>query len=262
MFDWSIAGAIAVAALGTSFLSGIFGMIGGLILMGVLLLFLPVPAAMTLHAVTQMTANGWRAVVWYRHILWRILPGYLLGSALVFALLAWAQVSPPKAWVYLCLGIMPFATRLLPRARTLDIRRKGAPALVGALVMALHVLAGVSGAVLDMFFLARDLDRRLVVATKAMTQSLGHAIKFAYFSFVAAAPLQVEPVPVSGALEVPLWIYAMAAGLAICGTTLAKPVLHRFSNEAFQLWSRRLVLGIGGIYLVQGGIALAQNMPQ
>jgi len=35
--------AIAVAALATSFLSGIFGMIGGLVLMGVLLLFLPVP---------------------------------------------------------------------------------------------------------------------------------------------------------------------------------------------------------------------------
>ena len=63
---------------------------------------------------------------------------------------------------------------------------------------------------------------------------------------------------VSRALDVPLWVYVMAAGLAICGTTLAKPVLHRFSNEAFQRWSRRLVLGIGGIYLVQGGFALAQ----
>jgi uncharacterized protein len=258
MFDWSIVVAIAVAALGTSFLSGIFGMIGGLVLMGVLLLFLPVPAAMTLHAITQMTANGWRAAVWNRHIMWRILPGYLLGSAIVFGLLAWIQFSPPKAWVYLCLGLMPFAARLLPSEHTPDIRRKGAPILVGALVMALHVLAGVSGAVLDMFFLARELDRRLVVATKAMTQSLGHAIKFAYFTFAAAAPLQVEPARVSRALEVPFWVYVIAAGLAICGTTLAKPVLHRFSNEAFQLWSRRLVLGIGGVYLVQGAVALSQ----
>jgi uncharacterized protein len=206
MLDWSMVVAIAVAALATSFLSGV----------------------------------------------------YLLGSACVFVLLAWAQFSPPKAWVYLCLGIMPFATRLLPRAHAPDIRRQGAPMLVGALVMALHVLAGVSGAVLDMFFLGRDLDRRLVVATKAMTQSLGHAIKFAYFTFVAVAPLQVEPATISRALEVPLWVYVMAAGLAICGTTLAKPVLHRFSNEAFQLWSRRLVLGIGGVYLMQGGVALAQ----
>jgi hypothetical protein len=153
---------------------------------------------------------------------------------------------------------MPFAARLLPRAHAPDIRGKGAPMLVGALVMALHVLAGVSGAVLDMFFLGRDLDRRLVVATKAMTQSLGHAIKFVYFTFVAVTPLPMEPATISRALEVPVWVYAMAAGLAICGTTLARPVLHRFSNEAFQLWSRRLVLGIGTIYLVQGGVALAQ----
>jgi uncharacterized membrane protein YfcA len=258
MFDWSIVAAVAAAALGTSFLSGVFGMVGGLVLMGILLLFLPVPAAMTLHAITQMTANGWRAAVWNQHIMWRVLPGYLLGSAIVFGLLALVQFSPPKPWVYLCLGIMPFAARLLPHTHAPEIRRRGMPMLVGASVMALHVLAGVSGAVLDMFFLAKDLDRRLVVATKAMTQSVGHAIKFAYFSFVAVAPLEVEPAAISRALEVPLWVYAMAAGLAICGTTLAKPVLHRFSNDSFQTWSRRLVLGIGAIYLAQGAAGLVR----
>jgi len=122
-------------------------------------------------------------------------------------------------------------------------------------VMALHVLAGVSGAVLDMFFLRRDLDRRLVVATKAMTQSLGHAVKFVYFAFVAVAPLEAGTGPEA---PVPIWLYAMAVGLAIVGTTLAKPVLHRFSNDAFQTWSRRLVLGIGAVYLLQGGTGLIQ----
>ena len=38
----------------TAFLSGIFGMAGGLILMGVLLTLLPLPEAMALHAVTQV----------------------------------------------------------------------------------------------------------------------------------------------------------------------------------------------------------------
>lgn len=264
MFDWSVALAIALGALGTSFLSGVFGMVGGLVLMGILLIFLPVPAAMTLHAITQMTANGWRAAVWHKSILWRVLPGYLLGSALVFGVLALVQFSPPKPWVYLCLGLMPFAARLLPRAHAPEIRRRGAPMLVGAMVMCLHVLAGVSGPVLDMFFLAKDLDRRVVVATKAMTQSVGHAIKFAYFSFVAVAPLNLEPNAVEGAvdvpLDVPLWVYLMAAFLAICGTTLAKPVLHRFSNDAFQTWSRRLVLAVGSVYLVQGGAGFAQAM--
>ena len=120
--------------------------------------------------------------------------------------------------------------------------------------MALHVLAGVSGPVLDMFFLAKDLDRRAVVATKAMTQSVGHAIKFAYFSFVVVAP----PLggTAAGHVDVPSWAFAMSAALAVCGTTLAKPVLHRFSNDAFQTWSRRLVLSVGGVYLVQGVVAL------
>jgi uncharacterized membrane protein YfcA len=255
MFDWTDAMLVALAALGTSFLSGIFGMVGDLILMGVLLVFLPVPAAMTLHAITQMTANGWRAAVWHQHVMWRVLPGYLLGSFMVFALLALVQFSPPKAWVYLCLGIMPFAARALPRAHAPDIRRPGAPVFVGAVVMALHVLAGVSGAVLDMFFLARDLDRRLVVATKAMTQSIGHAIKFAYFSFILVAPAPVEtqvPTAADTGLDVPVWMFVMCAALAVCGTTLAKPVLHRFSNDAFQTWSRRLVLAVGAVYLGQG----------
>ncbi|MEY9137494.1 hypothetical protein ACVIWV_006254 [Bradyrhizobium diazoefficiens] len=47
-----------IAALGllmvaTAFLSGLFGMAGGLILIGVLLALMPLPTAMVLHAITQ-----------------------------------------------------------------------------------------------------------------------------------------------------------------------------------------------------------------
>ena len=58
---------LLIAALGllmvaTAFLSGMFGMAGGLILIGVLLALLPLPTAMVLHAITQMASNGWRAL--------------------------------------------------------------------------------------------------------------------------------------------------------------------------------------------------------
>ena len=55
----------------TAFLSGLFGMAGGLILIGVLLAFMPLPTAMVLHAITQMASNGWRALLWRAHIRWR-----------------------------------------------------------------------------------------------------------------------------------------------------------------------------------------------
>jgi uncharacterized membrane protein YfcA len=46
---------LIIAALGllmvaTAFLSGLFGMVGGLILIGVLLTLMPLPTAMVLHA--------------------------------------------------------------------------------------------------------------------------------------------------------------------------------------------------------------------
>ena len=40
---------LAASIIATSFLSGLFGMAGGMVLMGLLLVLLPVPAAMVLH---------------------------------------------------------------------------------------------------------------------------------------------------------------------------------------------------------------------
>jgi hypothetical protein len=50
-----------LAVLATSFLSGVVGMAGSMILMGILLLMMDVTAAMVLYGVTQTAANGWRA---------------------------------------------------------------------------------------------------------------------------------------------------------------------------------------------------------
>jgi uncharacterized membrane protein YfcA len=237
-------GAVFPSVLVTSFLSGIFGMVGGLILMGILLMLLPVPLAMSLHAITQMASNGWRAWLWRAHVKWTVLPGYLLGAAVAFTLFAWIAISPPTAAVYLALGTLPFAAAALPRRWALDIERRGAPTLVGFLVMGLSVFAGVSGPVLDIFFVRTALDRRAIVATKAVTQTIGHCLKLAYFSLVIGTDPE-DPV-------LPLAIYAAAVGTALIGTSGARVVLDRLSNRAFLRWSRRLVLGVGAAYLGRG----------
>jgi len=73
---------LCAVIVGTSFLSGVFGMAGGLILVGVLLALMPLPAAMALHAVTQIASNIWRGALWWRHIRWAAAWPYLAGSAL------------------------------------------------------------------------------------------------------------------------------------------------------------------------------------
>ena len=52
---------VLLATLGTAFLSSIFGMLGGLILMGILVTIMPVSSAMILHGLIQLTSNGYRA---------------------------------------------------------------------------------------------------------------------------------------------------------------------------------------------------------
>jgi uncharacterized membrane protein YfcA len=64
MITLPFAVALTASVLSTSFISGVFGMAGGMILMGLLLLFMPLAPAMVLHGLTQIAANLARAWSW------------------------------------------------------------------------------------------------------------------------------------------------------------------------------------------------------
>src|SRR3979490_834738 len=110
---------LMIAALGllmvaTAILSGLFGMAGGLILIGVLLTLMPLPTAMVLHAITQMASNGWRALLWRAHIRWRPVFVYLIGCALALGAWSLMRYVPDKPIALLLLGGTPFRARLMP----------------------------------------------------------------------------------------------------------------------------------------------------
>ena len=52
-------------------------MAGGMILLGVLLVYFDVATAMVIFSIIQFVANGWRAVLWWRFVLWRIFCVYV-----------------------------------------------------------------------------------------------------------------------------------------------------------------------------------------
>src|SRR5215510_15487799 len=105
--------ALGILMVATAFLSGLFGMAGGLILIGVLLTILPLPSAMVLHAVTQMASNGWRAFLWRAHIRWRPVANYMVGAAIAMTAWSLTRYVPDKAMALLMLGVTPFMARLL-----------------------------------------------------------------------------------------------------------------------------------------------------
>ena len=56
----------------SSFISGVFGMAGGMVLLGVLLVYFDVATGMVLFSIIQLTTNGWRALHWRHFVLWPI----------------------------------------------------------------------------------------------------------------------------------------------------------------------------------------------
>ena len=233
---------VAVAVLGSSFVSGVFGMAGGMILLGVLLVFMDVAPAMVLFGVIQMASNGWRTALWFRYVDWRIVWRFLVGSTLMFLLMRSVALLPSKATVYLTLGLLPFAADLLPKRVSLDITRPGVPYAAGALIIVLQLLAGAAGHILDVFFQRSQLDRKTIVATKAVTQVSGHIYRILYFGSFAAAFDE----------NIPWWEYVAAIGLSLAGTSLAAVVLRRMTDDGFRMWSRRVTLSVAVAYITRG----------
>jgi uncharacterized membrane protein YfcA len=234
--------ALSALVLATSFLSGIFGMAGGMILMGALLAFLPVPAAMVLHAVTQMASNGWRATLWLRYVDWRIFARYAGGLLVAFACFAFLRLVPDRAVVLIFLGTIPFAAMLVPERLAPRADRRGGAEISGFVGTALQLISGVSGPMLDIFFIRTTMDRRAVVATKAACQVITHLAKLIYFGELASGTgTNIGPT-----------ILAMCVVVAILGTSLSRSVLERLSDIQFRSWTQRLVMVIGAVYIAQG----------
>ena len=239
---------LCTTMLATSFLSGIFGMAGGMILIGVLLAIMPLPEAMALHAVTQMASNGWRALLWLKYVMWRSVAAYLVGAAIAMALWSLTKYVPSKALALLLLGVTPFMARLMPA--NLKPNPDSAPqgVIYGVICTTLLLLTGVTGPLLDTFFLGGNSDRREKIATKGICQLFGHGAKLVYFGGVIDAAASVDPM-----------IAGMAITATVIGTTAASGVLHRMTDAQFRSWSNRIITAVSGYFVIYGGYVLAAS---
>ena len=143
---------IILATLGTAFLSSIFGMLGGLILMGILVSIMPVSQAMVLHGLIQLTSNGYRAWLNRKDINWSIVATLIVGNIIALAGLVFVAFVPDRITVLLALGLLPYIAWALPKNAALDVTKKPIGLLAGMVVVATNLLAGVGGPLLDVFF--------------------------------------------------------------------------------------------------------------
>ena len=225
----------------TSMLSGVFGMAGGLVLLWFLLLVFPAGTAMAVHGVIQLTANGSRAWLSRHYIVWRIVAFMALGVLSAAGLLLLFNYSPNAASVSILIGLMPILVWMPKRWFHLDANRASHAFCCGIASGGLTIAAGVSGPLIDIFFVRSRMDRRQVVATKAMIQVVAHSIKIIFYLGAAMA------------LSAGEWgIVLLAAPFAMLGTQAGNRILHRLTDANFRTWTRWIVTGIGIFYFAQG----------
>lgn len=231
----------------TSMLSGVFGMAGGLVLLWFLLLIFPAGTAMAVHGVIQLTANGSRAWLSRDYIIWRIVAFMALGVMSAAGLLLLFNYNPNAASVSLLIGLLPILVWLPKRWFHLNANRASHAFCCGIASGGLTIAAGVSGPLIDIFFVRSRMDRRQVVATKAMIQVVAHSIKIIFYLGAAMA------------LSVGEWgIVLLAAPFAMLGTQSGNRILHRLTDANFRTWTRWIVTGIGVFYFAQGVFLLTR----
>ena len=239
---------LGVTIITSSFISGVFGMAGGMVLLGVLLVYFDVATGMILFSIIQLAANGWRALHWRRFVRWPIFCWYAVGGTVAFALMRWIAYVPDKAIVYILLGLMPFVVEMLPAPLQPSIEWKYVPLATGFFTTIIQFMAGVGGLFFDVFFQKSTLDRKTTNATKAITQTYSHILRAGYFGSLEGF----------GDLHAEIWGPAILC--ALVGAIAAPFVLERMTDHGFRRWTRVIVFTLAAVYLARGGLLLWQRL--
>lgn len=232
----------------TSFLSGIFGMLGGMVLMVIFLMVMPVSAAMSLHAAIQLTSNSWRCFLWRKHIVWHVLPWYMCGIAAGFTLMLLLRYVPDKNMALIMMGSLPILSMLASRYLVLSIMNKGQTVIAATLLTFVHLTAGVVGPLLDLLYINAPLTRQQIISTKAFTQSIMHLVRLGYFGvFLTLVSGQGGwPEGINPLMLIVLLVCSVA------GTSAAALVVQRMNDKNFKSISRVLIALISAYCLVRG----------
>lgn len=239
---------LASAVFLTSMLSGVFGMMGGMVLMVILLTIMPLSAAMAVHAAVQLVSNGWRCLLWRKHIVWHVLPWYIAGIACGLTLLALLRYVPDKNSALILMGCVPLLSLLANRYLRLSIENRAHTVVSATVLTFIHLTAGVVGPLLDLLYVNAPLTRQKIIATKAFTQSVMHIVRLMYYGALVALVTGQGGWPEDvGAL----WMFILCAA-SVAGTSAAALIVRRMSDRHFKAISRVLIALISLYCLYQG----------
>jgi uncharacterized protein len=232
---------LVVASFFTSALTAVFGLGGGVAMLALLGLFIPVAALIPVHGLIQLGSNTGRAWHQRAHIVRGIAVPFIAGSVAGAAAGAVFVVQLPDAILKLALGLFVLAITWTKIPGAAKIGRAGL--VVGSAMLALlSMFFGATGPLFAAAFaqLITD-DRRALIATQAAGMTIQHALKVVAFSLAGFAFTQWLP-----------FILVMIAS-GYLGTLYGTRLLEKLPEESFRRWFR-IGLTLLALDLVRRGL--------
>ncbi|MCP2041042.1 putative membrane protein YfcA [Neisseria sp. HSC-16F19] len=167
---------LTLSNLATSLLTGITGLGGGMILLGLMPLFLPAAAIVPVHGVTQLAANASRAWFGRDALEWRYFRPFLVGSLAGIAVFGVAVHWVNLDWIPLFIGIYILLLQWAPRLIRLMQRLENFY-VCGFIQTGLGLFVGAPGPLAIAMLNRRYDNKHMVVSVGALMMSVVHFAK-------------------------------------------------------------------------------------
>jgi len=214
---------IAMASLGTSVISGVIGMGGGVTLIALMGLIIPFTTLIPLHGIIQLVSNSSRAFFLRDKIKKEIFIPMVCGIPFGVIPAVYLIKNIENKDHFLLLLVILIAYVLFKPKKFPEIKIPfWAFSFVGAMAGFMGMLIGATGPLIAVFFLRDDITKEEIVATKAMSQTVVHFSKIP--AFLAIGFNYTEYL-------IPIAIFSFAA---ILGTKLGTILLQRVNEKLFK----------------------------
>lgn len=236
---WLELGAVTVL---TSIVSGVMGMVGGMLLLTFMLLRWEPAIAIPVHGIVQLVANGSRAFFLRRYVAWSCVQRFvwplLPAGALGILLLGYVPVSGSR----IVIGLFVLAATWLKSFFSIHAGSTAQRALPigGALVGFFSTMVGATGPLLGPFILALELGSQATIATLAACQIFQHGAKVLLFGLRGFDLLHYL---------LPCLALCLCA---IAGSAIGTRLLDRIPQNAFRLVIKLVLTALALQQLYQG----------
>ncbi|MCX8572729.1 MULTISPECIES: sulfite exporter TauE/SafE family protein [Hyphomicrobiales] len=243
--DPVIAVLLVIASAFTSALTAAFGVGGGIAMLTLMGLFVPVAALIPVHGAVQLGSNTGRAWHQRANVRMDVAAPFIAGSVVGAIIGAFVVIQLPDALLKLVLGAFVIAITWTKIPGIEKLTRAGL-AVASVVVALLGMLVGATGPLVSVLFAQFFAnDRKALVATHAAGMVAQHGLKIVVFGLAGFAFAEWMPL-----------IAAMIVS-GFLGTVYGTRLLERMPEESFRKWfkiaitvlaldlSRRGLMGLG-----------------